>query len=337
MVMFKLNVVAVILVSMVINSLQALGYVTLMPFSSRLKRDYNAWVQRLWVTSIAALLYPTKLLLTGDLPSPTEPTVFLVNHQVDADWWFMWVLAKSFNKHGHLKIILKGTLRWIPVVGWGMRFFEFIFLQRDLKRDGPLIEQSVQSFLQDRFPVWLLLFPEGTTVHEEYIAKSQAFAKQSGRPILRQTVLPRTNGFTSVLAAVPDSTKVFDCTMVYSGYGGDIPDWNDGYERKKDTTVPSLRKMFSGMQTPPTYLHLRAHTAGDIKRCGVEKFLDERWVEKDEILAHYAATGRMPEDRTGAKHLDIVGTGSLVPVTLIALSELSALSLITWGLCVYLL
>lgn len=36
-----------------------------MPFSSRLKRDYNAWVQRLWVTSIAALLYPTKLLLTG--------------------------------------------------------------------------------------------------------------------------------------------------------------------------------------------------------------------------------------------------------------------------------
>lgn len=70
-------------------------------------------------------------------------------------------------------------------------------------------------------------------------------------------------------------------------------DWNDGYERKKDTTVPSLRKMFSGMQTPPTYLHLRAHTAGDIKRCGVEKFLDERWVEKDEILA------RAPPPRGG--------------------------------------
>jgi len=47
------------------------------------------------------------------------------------------------------------------------------------------------------------------------------------------------------------------------------------------------------MQTPPTYLHLRAHTAGDIKRCGVEKFLDERWVEKDEILA------RAPPPRGG--------------------------------------
>lgn len=53
-------------------------------------------------------------------------------------------------------------------------------------RNGDLGMRMIQAFHSgpagDRFPVWLLLFPEGTTVHEEYIAKSQAFAKQSGRP-----------------------------------------------------------------------------------------------------------------------------------------------------------
>lgn len=59
---------------------------------------------------------------------------------------------------------------------------------------------------------------------------------------------------------VGDSVKVYDCTMVYSAYTGDIPNWNDGYDRKKDKEVPNLQKMFTGMRTPQPRVEWEAST-----------------------------------------------------------------------------
>lgn len=39
----------------------------------------------------------------------------------------------------------------------------------------------------------------------------------------RPLEIPGDQGTNAVEASAGDSTKVFDCTMVYSGYGGDIP------------------------------------------------------------------------------------------------------------------
>eukprot|EP00668_Euglena_longa_P036412 GGOE01046800.1.p1 GENE.GGOE01046800.1~~GGOE01046800.1.p1 ORF type:complete len:352 (+),score=97.87 GGOE01046800.1:71-1126(+) len=303
---------------------QVAGVILLFFCSLGVKRQYHTWVQRSWVNGVGGLIHPTKLVLTGDLPNPDEPAIFIVNHQVDADWWFMWVLAKHFGKHGHLKIILKNTLKWIPVVGWGMQNFEFIFLHRDLKKDLPYLQKCVGSFLKDEFPFWILLFPEGTTIHEECIAKSQKFAKETSRPTLSKTMLPRVNGFNAIVGPMPDTIKVYDCTMVYSAYTGDIPSWNDGYDRKKDKDVPNLHKMFTGMQTPPTYVHIKEYDVGSIKKCGAEKWLDERWVEKDAILAHYATTGRMPDDIAGLPTLDVIDAGGIMGVVKLALALLAA-------------
>eukprot|EP00667_Euglena_gracilis_P012879 EG_transcript_13255 len=317
---FKLSMAVVGVLSCVIVLWQMLGVIFLFFCSPGLKRRYHTWVQQTWVNGIGGLIHPTKLVVTGDLPKPDEPAIFIVNHQVDADWWFMWVLAKHFGQHGHLKIILKDTLKWIPIIGWGMQNFEFIFLHRDLKKDLPYLQKRVGAFMNDAFPFWLLLFPEGTTVHEEYVAKSQKFAKETGRPVLSKTMLPRVNGFNAIVEPMPDSVKVYDCTMVYSAYTGDIPNWNDGYDRKKDKEVPNLQKMFTGMRTPQTYVHIKEYTVGAIKKCGTEKWLDERWVEKDAILAHYATTGRMPDDMAGLKGLDVVDAGALMGVVRLALA-----------------
>jgi 1-acyl-sn-glycerol-3-phosphate acyltransferase len=55
--------------------------------------------------------------------------------QVDADWWYCWEFARALGLHGRLKIILKADLKKIPVVGWGMRQFEFLFLDRNWQGD----------------------------------------------------------------------------------------------------------------------------------------------------------------------------------------------------------
>lgn len=34
----------------------------------------------------------------------------------------------------------------------------------------------MDSLIGDEYPFWLVIFPEGTTMHAEYVVKSQAFA-----------------------------------------------------------------------------------------------------------------------------------------------------------------
>lgn len=36
----------------------------------------------------------------------------------------------------------------------------------------------MDSLIGDDYPFWLVIFPEGTTIHKEYVAKSQAFAEK---------------------------------------------------------------------------------------------------------------------------------------------------------------
>ena len=95
-----------------------------------------------------------------------------------------------------------------PPTPAGMQNFEFIFLARKLEEDKPNLMARLQTFVDDNFPFWFLIFPEGTTVHEEYIEKSQKFAEQTNRPVLHKTVLPRVNGLAVVLDTIPENTKV---------------------------------------------------------------------------------------------------------------------------------
>jgi lysocardiolipin and lysophospholipid acyltransferase len=57
-------------------------------------------------------------------------------------------------------------LRWVPVIGWGMRFFEFIFLKRDWQRDQHTMTSMLDLIVKDKEPAWLLIFPEGMNPHE---------------------------------------------------------------------------------------------------------------------------------------------------------------------------
>jgi 1-acyl-sn-glycerol-3-phosphate acyltransferase len=177
-----------------------------------------------------------------------------------------------------------------------MSNFEFIFLQRNWADDKHVLTSRLLNFVKDKFTFWLLLFPEGTTVHQEALDKGHEFARKSGRPILKNLLLPRSTGFEAVLNAVGDAVdEVYDVTMCYTGYTGEIPTWKDGYNRKKDKSIPSIVKLFGGMKASPIFLYVRRYHVKDIIAKGVERWIDERWTEKDSILQHFAATGSLPD------------------------------------------
>jgi 1-acyl-sn-glycerol-3-phosphate acyltransferase len=64
--------------------------------------------------------------------------------------------ARTVGCHGLVKIILKDSVKNMPVFGWGMHFFEFIFLAREWERDKSALFQVLRSFVADRYALFRL-------------------------------------------------------------------------------------------------------------------------------------------------------------------------------------
>lgn len=48
--------------------------------------------------------------------------------------------ARAYNGAGNIKIVLKDQLKYVPIIGWGMRLFEFLFLRRSIDHDSAHIK-----------------------------------------------------------------------------------------------------------------------------------------------------------------------------------------------------
>lgn len=53
--------------------------------------------------------------------------------------------ARSQRGAGNIKIVLKEQLKYVPIIGWGMRLFEFLFLRRSIEHDKVHIKGSVST------------------------------------------------------------------------------------------------------------------------------------------------------------------------------------------------
>ena len=61
---------------------------------------------------------PTRLVVSGVDDAILGNAIVIANHQTFADWWYMWCWAYTKNQHGSFKIILKNSLKNIPIWGW---------------------------------------------------------------------------------------------------------------------------------------------------------------------------------------------------------------------------
>lgn len=50
--------------------------------------------------------------------------------------------ARSAQGAGNIKIVLKDQLKYVPIIGWGMRLFEFLFLRRSIDTDKTHIQSK---------------------------------------------------------------------------------------------------------------------------------------------------------------------------------------------------
>ena len=163
--------------------------------------------------------------LETDFP---ERLVLIANHQLYTEWAYFWWIAYTSRMHGHIFIVLKQSLKFIPILGPGMMFFGFIFMARSWVKDKLRMEHRLKKLTsrhsgplsgsQSLDPMWLLIFPEGTNLSGNTRKTSAKWAAKQGIPDLRHQLLPRSTGLQYCLAELKDSIEwVYDCTVAYEG------------------------------------------------------------------------------------------------------------------------
>ena len=163
--------------------------------------------------------------LKTDFPSRL---VLIANHQVYTDWLYLWWITYTAGMHGHIYIILKETLKRIPLIGQGMMFYGFIFMARKWESDKPRLKYRLEK-LKTRHssplsapgqldPMWLLMFPEGTNLSINTKRISDGYGAKNGVLPLQHQLLPRSTGLFFCLQELKGSVDwVYDCTVGYEG------------------------------------------------------------------------------------------------------------------------
>jgi len=271
----------------------------------------------------------------GKVVSLNLPTksILLANHQTYADWWYAWCLTYFMRTHKDVFIVLKKSLKWIPIVGWAMQFFKFIFLARSWASDRVQLATDLSALghqaEQEDNPMTLILYPEGTLVSRDTRPISKKFADKMGIPDMANLLLPRSTGLhyslRSLGTRIP-SLHLIDLTIVYPG----IPAFKYGQ------SYYSLRSIFFDRVPPPViHVHLRVFNIQDVPIGDIsasnrtvipngtsngqvevdipekekEKFdlwLRELWRDKDQLITRFLATGHFTEKPDAmAKPVDI--------------------------------
>lgn len=223
-----------------------------------------------------------------------QRAVITSNHQIYSDWINIWWLAYVNDASGSVYIMLKRSLKYIPVVGWAMQNFGYLFLSRKWNEDRTEIDEKMKVIASDKqWPTWLVVFPEGTVVNKHTHSRSMAYAEKAGlvqyHP--KNLLLPRVKGLQACLQSLEGTIKeLYDFTIYYTG----IPPGESGESHYR------LAKVYLANEGPPEIrVHIRRFEVSEIPYDDDEKmtqWLYQRWMEKDRIYEQLAtnSTGLEP-------------------------------------------
>jgi 1-acyl-sn-glycerol-3-phosphate acyltransferase len=253
------------------------------PLSPSTFRRFNRWCADTWwggCVTFAERLNGQRVIVTGeDLPT-NENALVVANHQQMPDITTIMSLARRKGRLGDLKFFVKHAIKWIPGVGWGMQFLNCPFLKRNWSADRDKIDATFATLVDERIPMWLVSFVEGTRATEAKIRASADWARGRGLDPTRHVLLPRTKGFIASVEGLGDHLHaVYDFTIGYVG------------------GVPTLWQHITG-RVKEIHVHVRRFPAEDLP--GIEEdlkqWLMDRFYEKDDLLEAYYTTGSFPAE-----------------------------------------
>eukprot|EP00755_Sulcionema_specki_P027572 Sspe_Gene.88024::Locus_60160_Transcript_1_1_Confidence_1.000_Length_1323::g.88024::m.88024/K13513/LCLAT1, AGPAT8; lysocardiolipin and lysophospholipid acyltransferase len=292
---------------------------------------WSGFVKTKWMHLVGFLLEyvgGVKIIFYGLSPTDhgtlNKPKLVMSNHRTRIDWMLLWMyFARCVPDFWRLHIVLKDELKRLPVFGWGMQYFRFIFLSRKWEKDQEEIKLLCRYYRRyNEYPA-VLIFPEATDLHLKAIASSDSFAEKNGLSKFTYVLHPRATGTHFLLNELDDLDCVVDLTM--------------GYKDKVQGVRPSEIGLFKGHFPKEVHVLTERVSLKEIPTDKDEfaKWLDDRFARKDALLREFYENGS-----AGFKGMQKVEevSGNYAPVVLLwaVLASLTAAFLSTWTGLVFL-
>ncbi|KAF7281438.1 hypothetical protein GWI33_004764 [Rhynchophorus ferrugineus] len=270
----------------IVNLIQALFYFTLKPLNKRLYRQinwylcYTIYSQLVsvaeWWANVTLKLYIDK----GDWEKyfGKEHGYCIMNHSYEIDWLMGWMACEKMRVLGNCKAYAKKVIQYMPVLGWGWKFAEFVFLERSYEKDKDIINKQIKELSDHPDPMWLLLFPEGTRFTEKKHQISLDFARKNNLPELKYHLLPRTKGFIASLPSMRGKVPAIYDTLVTF--------------REDDPIAPTITNILYGRPVT-AHMYIKRVSLDEVPETvpEQEEFLRDLFLRKDKMKESFIQTG----------------------------------------------
>lgn len=221
--------------------------------------------------------------------------IILMNHHCRVDWLYMFIfLAHTRSIVSHVRFVLKGDLKQLPVLGWCMEIFRYLFLSRSWESDEVYIRRMIDLYNATSDTPVILIFPEGTDLSPSNIERSQAFAAKTGLPKFHHVLNPRTTGTVAImdmLGGVATVEEVIDLTIAYTYHGPgerpNEPSLVNGHHPKK---VHLLINAYPVAGSPAASALQNAKHVCPTDAAALTAWIHDRFAEKEQLLSRFLVT-----------------------------------------------
>lgn len=280
----------------VVNLLQIVIYLLVKPFNKPLFRTINHYLQySTWSQTVAVADWGYNVSLRVWLADEESHRDFgsnsglvIMNHRYDLDWLTAWMYADKIGTLGGDKAMVKASLRYIPVIGWGWAISDMIFLHRDWKKDKESLRKTMDEILQHPRSL-ILSFLEGTRFTKTKYENSVKFAKEKNLPILKHHLLPRTRGFNSMM------THVLEAKAKNKDLKFDVFSMQVAF-REEETDKASLPSVLNGEKVT-IYVYVKKLSLDNIDPSdenSLSNYLYNVYKDKDELMEYFRKHGVFP-------------------------------------------
>lgn len=203
-----------------INIFQLLSLL-IRPFSQISFDRFNAKCAAFWwyllVNSLEGVC-GVKVEVSGDEPVHEAHSAFIIsNHQSLLDPLVILIIARKLKALSYLKWFVKDSLRYVPLIGWGLLFLNCVFLKRNWLQDKNNIYASFRKLKISQDPIWLVSFVEGTRSTAGKIKQSREFSKSQSVEPFQKVLHPKHKGFLVIIECFGNRMDViYDLTIAYS-------------------------------------------------------------------------------------------------------------------------
>ncbi|TBU05033.1 acyltransferase [Hamiltosporidium tvaerminnensis] len=201
-----------------------------------------------------------------------ENCIVVSNHIGAFDFLLINEVARKKKMLKNVKFIIKKSMKWVPIFGWGLICLNFVFVERNFLKDKLNILKWTKNVKKNKIPFWIVIYPEGSRFTDAVKNHSDKFCIENGIEPLKNVIYPKTKGFNLICNELRNYVDtIIDLTVEYSESG--------------NKNVPTLSTVLFGRTNGTVRIKSKVCKIKDIEN--YDQFIVERFRKKDLIISKW--------------------------------------------------